>query len=370
MEKKNFLYCKPSVFVIGNEYEILINLNSFGICIVKVGETLYYEENSGVLPSERTVVKIRVPQCELDKAKKYEIVFRETEKRESYWSTFLPPVTAEFEFKPLEKTENIHIYYLSDIHYKFDTAIRTVDFFGEDTDLFIFNGDIGEVETVVNYLDVCAFLGEAAGGVVQMIFTRGNHDTRGRLSELFTDYFPCQEKNTFYTFEIGCISGLVLDCGEDKPDNFKEYDSSSDTPVEFLGLNRFHAYRQRQLEFLKKAELDKSKISLVISHLCPAMASRTAGDMFDIERELYTEWCRELDRISPSFMLCGHYHRAFVMKPNDTVSLIPHKYPVVVGAEHTKEAFWGTAITLGGHRAEIKFTDESHNVCGEDLLTF
>ena len=72
MENQSFLYCKPSVFVIGNEYEILVNLNAFGLCFIKVGDTVYYEENSGVLPSERTIVKIRVPQSELDKAKSYE----------------------------------------------------------------------------------------------------------------------------------------------------------------------------------------------------------------------------------------------------------------------------------------------------------
>ena len=53
MKDLDFLYCTPTVFVIGKEYEILINLNEFGLCFVKIGDTLYYEDNSGVLPSER-----------------------------------------------------------------------------------------------------------------------------------------------------------------------------------------------------------------------------------------------------------------------------------------------------------------------------
>ena len=109
MQHEEFLYCAPTVFVIGNEYEILINLNTFGLCFVKVGDTFYYEENSGVLPSERTIVKIRVPQKELDRAKEYEIIFRQTNERKGYWSTFLPPKNAKIAFKPLEKTENINI---------------------------------------------------------------------------------------------------------------------------------------------------------------------------------------------------------------------------------------------------------------------
>ena len=37
MPQEDFLYCTPSVFVIGDEYEILINLREFGICFLKIG---------------------------------------------------------------------------------------------------------------------------------------------------------------------------------------------------------------------------------------------------------------------------------------------------------------------------------------------
>lgn len=366
MENKEFLYCTPTVFVIGNEYEILINLNEFGICFVKVGDTLYYEENSGVLPSERTIVKIRVPQSALDSAKAYEVIFRQTNERKSYWSTFLPPKTAKFDFKPLEKTENIHLFYVSDVHYCFEIAKKTTSYFGEDVDLFVVNGDIGEVETVQNYLEVCAFVGEIAGGKIPVIFSRGNHDTRGRLSELFPDYFPCQGKKTYYTFEIGCLSGVVLDCGEDKLDVSKEYDSSEDTPVEYLGLNRFHDYRKQQLEFLKTLQPREDKITFAVSHVCPAMPTQQPGGQFDIDREVYAQWCKELDRINPAFMLCGHYHHAFMIMPDDEKNLAPHNYPVVVGINRipacASEHFWGAAIVLNKHSAEVMFTDETHTV--------
>ena len=372
MQREEFLYCTPTVFVIGNEYEILINLKDFGICFVKIGDKFYYEENSGVLPSERTIVKIRVPQKALDDAKEYEIIFRQTDERKGYWSTFLPPKTQKMAFKPLEKTENINIYYISDVHYKFEIAKQTVSYFGDDVDLYVINGDIGEVETVQNYLEVCVFVGDIAKGTVPVLFSRGNHDTRGHLAELFTDYFPCQGKNTYYTFEIGCLNGIVLDCGEDKPDYREEYDSSKDTPVEYLGVNRFHEFRERELDFLKNTELDKSKINIVVSHVCPAMTTGEAGGLFDIDRELYTEWCAELDRIDPAFMLCGHFHSAFLIPPEK--GLIPHKYTVVVGDNllYSKQEkhYWGTAIVLNRHKAEIMFTDETHCIKGTHVLQF
>ena len=366
MEDRDFLYCLPTVFVIGNEYEILINLNEFGICFIKIGDTLYYEENSGVLPSERTVVKIRVPQSELDLAKEYEIIYRKTNERKRYWSTFLPPQTKKFTFKPLEKTKDIHVFYLSDVHYCFDVAKKTASYFGEDVDLFVVNGDIGEAETEKNYLDVCEFVGDIACGSIPVIFSRGNHDTRGRLAERFTEYFPCEGKKTYYSFEVGCLCGIVLDCGEDKLDSSKEYDSSDNTPVEYLGLNRFHDYRRKQLAFLKQVEARDNNIKFVVSHVCPAKTTAKAGGQFDIDREMYEKWCKELDRIAPVFMLCGHFHHAFMLMPGDERSLIAHQYPVVMGnnrfSKDGSEHFWGTAIILNQHKAEIMFTDETHTV--------
>ncbi len=374
MKENSFLACLPTVFVIGDEYEILINLNAFGLCFVRVGDTLYYEENSGVLPSERTVVKIRVPQGALDLVKEYEIVFRQTDARKAYWSTFLPPKTQTFAFKPLEKREDIHLFYLSDVHYSFEIAKRTATYFERDVDLFVFNGDLGEVETEENYLEVCRFIGEITKGEIPAVFSRGNHDTRGRLSERFTDYFPNQDKKTYYTFRVGCLKGLVLDCGEDKPDWRPEYDSSKDTPKEYLGVNRFHEYRQKQLAFLRGIPSGGEEITFAVSHVCPAMTTRQAGGEFDIDREIYTEWCRELDRIAPSFMLCGHIHTAFLVKPNDGQALLPHSYPVVVGTNripgNASQHFWGAAIILNRHRAEVLFTDETHTVQERHLLAF
>ena len=43
------LYCNPCVFVIGNEYEILIVAKKNGVFSLRVGDSVYFEDNSGVL---------------------------------------------------------------------------------------------------------------------------------------------------------------------------------------------------------------------------------------------------------------------------------------------------------------------------------
>ena len=359
----SFLSCTPSVFVIGREYEILLILKAYGLCYIKVGDEIYYEENSGVLPSERRIVKIRLPQKSLDDAKGYTVVFRETEERKSYFSTFKPLQTQEFIFKPLEKTENIHIYHIADVHYRFEEAKKMARYFGEDTDLFVVNGDIGEVETEENFLEVCELVGEISKGEIPVIFVRGNHDTRGRLAELYSKYFPVDGKKTYFSFELGCLNGVVLDCGEDKPDSNEEYDATKETPQEYRGTNRFHAYRQQQLRFLQTTALEtENKITFAISHICPIKATSYAGSVFDIERELYGRWNAELERLKVKFMLCGHFHKSFVLNKNDERSLLSHEYSVIVGSVCSKEKLMGAAITLNKNEMTVCMTDESHSI--------
>ncbi len=368
---EEFLECNPTVFVIGKEYEILSYAKYNGIFAVKIGDKLYYADNSGVLSSEKKFAKIRVPQEVLNKEKYYEIVFREAYNRKGYFSVMGKEQTKGFAFKPLEKTDDIHIYHLADVHYCFETAAQTAKYFGDDTDLFIFNGDIGEVETEEHYLETITFIGEVAKGNVPVVYTRGNHDARGKLAERFVEYYPANGQNTYYTFELGVLSGVVLDMGEDKKDT--HYDEQYPNPWVYNGVNNFHAYRERELAWLKTQELDKDKIRFAVSHICPAQCHPKAGSPFDIERECFGAISKEMGRMNIDFMLCGHIHNAYVLQPNDARSLLPHDYPVVVGSMHCNvryapggrlsvEKFYGAAITVCKDKTEVLFTDQNFEV--------
>ena len=370
----SFLYCNPTVFVIEKEYEILVNTAKNGIIALKIGDTTYHEENSGVLSSEKAYAKIRVPQPVLDEAKSYTVVYRETIDRKGYYSQMGETQTQTFAFKPMKKTENIHVYHIGDVHCAFDNANHLTEFFSDDLDLLIVNGDIAEVETMQSYLDVCRFVGELAMGTIPVIFTRGNHDTRGKYAEKFTDYFPANGKNTYYSFELGCLNGIVLDCGEDKRDTHLNYDAmarfDSKSPDLYGGVNEFSAFRQRELRFLQALRLDdKDKITFAISHICPVRPHLFHhGDDFDIERECYMAWNKELERMGVQFMLTAHLHRTYILPPYSEEATIPHAYPIIVGAGVRKETAIGTAITLNKNSMEVKFTDNDRNVLETHLV--
>lgn len=372
----SFLKFKPCVFVVDDEYEVLIVTEKNGIMAVEINGEEYDEDNSGVLSSEKNYARIRVPQPVLDESKQYTIVFKEAINRKGYFSEIGEPEKLTFEFKPLTKTKDINIYHIGDVHYGYEKALLTATYFGDDTDLYIFNGDIGEVETVENYYETIEYVANVTGGKVPAIFTRGNHDARGKLAERYTDYFPSNGKNTYFTFKLGCLNGLVLDCGEDKKDD--HYDKNYPMPWVYNGVNKFSKFRKRQLEWLQKTDLEKDKITFAISHICPVMTGNKHGTCFDIEREVYGLWNKELERMGVKFMISAHQHHCYIIDKDYEFNTVPHNYPVVVGSRVYRERyvrrdgelhrrmdcdnFYGAAITVNPDKITVKFTDQNHDI--------
>ncbi len=359
MTESSFLRFAPTVCAVEEDYEILVAVKEKGMVLLEIGEEIYHDMRAGVCRAEADFFKIRVPVAVLDSAREYTVVFRASQGKQAYFTTFAPHESVRFSFRPLEKTENIHIYHVADVHYRFETAKKTAAYFGDDTDLFVVNGDIGEVETEENYMDVLRFLGEIGAGAVPMVFSRGNHDTRGRLAERFTEYFPAPNGNTYYTFRIGTLRGIVLDCGEDKPDKAREYDNTEDVPEKYRGLNRFHEYRRAQTAFLQILVDKNERFDLVVTHICPNMTTMSANDAFRIESDVYAEWTERLHALGIKFMLCGHYHKCFTLLKGNTRSIVPHDYPIVVGSALTETDFLGAAITYFGDRIDVAFTNSS-----------
>ena len=358
----SFLLCAPSVFVIGDEYEILLNAKENGILSLEIGGEEYYEENAGVLATERSFARIRVPQAVLDKAEHYTAVYKKTINHQAYFSEMGEAEKKEFCFRPIKKADGIRIYHLADVHGAFELAKEAAAYFGDETDLFIMNGDVAEVEKHEDFTRVACFLGAVAKGEIPMVFVRGNHDTRGKLSHFYTDFFPCNGKDTYFTFTVGPIYGVALDCGEDKPDDYF-YGAEYDFKSAYAGINRFSPFRRRELAWLRTLKKTDKPYRIAVSHVCPMQTTRRAGDAFDIERDVYEEFSNELSRLDIQLMLCGHIHKAYFMLPSDGQSLLPHTFPVAVGSAMKKQgdalvSLSGMAIKLESQGAAVKVTNE------------
>lgn len=105
---------------------------------------------------------------------------------------------------------------------------------------------------------------------------------------------------------------------------------------------------------------------IVISHIPFTFRDRPP---FDIERELYKKWGQLVqNNIKPSFMLCGHTHRATVSHYK-TGGDKEQGFPIVVGAEtrlsETNDAivlFAGAKITLDNKVANVTVNTGSETI--------
>ncbi|MBT8397023.1 MAG: metallophosphoesterase, partial [Gemmatimonadetes bacterium] len=74
-----------------------------------------------------------------------------------------------------------------------------------------------------------------------LILLRGNHETRGPFARRLRDYVPTPEDRFYFARDAGPVHFIVLDTGEDKPD---------DTPV-YAELNRTVEYRAQELAWFQ-----------------------------------------------------------------------------------------------------------------------
>jgi acid phosphatase type 7 len=115
----------------------------------------------------------------------------------------------------------------------------------EPDDFLLWNGDqTNDISTEERMVDqFLAAAGRPFAARVPYYYVRGNHDVRGPGARRLPRFTDVPDSAYFYSFRQGPLGALVLDTGEDKPD---------DHPV-YGGLNNFAAFRTRQAEWLAKA---------------------------------------------------------------------------------------------------------------------
>lgn len=361
----------PGVYAVDDKYELIIPVNTPTVMWVEIGEKKYYDDSNGILRSDCTTHKITVPMDVLDDAGKYSVCYRVVYERSPYHPSLSDVLCWESEFYPIPtEQEQINVYHISDAHGDSDHTVDAGRYFDNKLDLLILNGDIiDHCGNAASFLTIHRITGNITYGQIPTVFSKGNHDTRGKFAERFHELTPTNNGKPYFTFRLGPVWGIVLDCGEDKPDDHPEYGNTV----------CFHQFRLNQTEFIKNV-IDSAdeeyaspdvKYRLVISHVPFAHTNRPP---FDIEVELYTEWCRLLrDHIKPDLMISGHLHQTFVCPIGGNIDHKGQPAPVVVGSRHIytedKDDFVGAAITLCGNSAKVLFTDGDKQVVDSTDIT-
>ena len=364
------LYRDPCVFAVGTDYQIAFNTTEFGIAWVEVGDKAYRSSFGGLMISETLIHKVTVPMAELDAAKGYRVCFRALPERRPYFPQLGELETKDYAFRPVDTSKPVRAYMLADTHSRVEEPTRAVRQFGE-IDLLIMNGDVpAESKTLEDIRAIYDLTSNAAHGEIPVVFARGNHDYRGKLATELPKYIGTKDGNTWFTFRIGSIWGIALDCGEDKNDDH----------IEYGGMVDCHDMRLAETEFLKSviARAEEEYLAegvttrIAISHL-PFMSRRVAAEHsdFDIERDIFEEWTHLLNEMKLDAMLSGHMHRVYVTKPGDEDMRFPANFPVIVGSgvfggkrpcpypQHEGASFICPGITIDNGKLNVTTTDDN-----------
>ncbi|MBO6053282.1 MAG: metallophosphoesterase, partial [Clostridia bacterium] len=277
---------------------------------IEIGGERSTDEEAGLL-YYGTVHKIPVPGEVLNRAGAYTVVFVEYADKKPYYPEGVEKVRKEYRFRPLTADrETFRIFHFADTHARVETPLALYRETG-DCDLIVLNGDINEHSYELKNFDTAfALAAGSSRGEVPVIYSRGNHDTRGYAAQDLVNYIPTAfrdgRRETFYSFRQGPLWGLVLDCGEDKYDINPEYG----------GTILFDPFRRRETDYLRSVierkaeeyEAEGVKIRIAVCHV-PFLEH--FSHPFDVGNEIYEEWTALLGEMGIDLLLAGHMHRAY-----------------------------------------------------------
>lgn len=248
-----------------------------------------------------------------------------------------------------EQPEDFTYIIFNDLHANvatFDSLLNIIG--GIDCDMVIFNGDcIPEPGNRKHALQLIHQLADRIGGAsIPLLFVRGNHEIRNYYSAGMHSLLGYYDDRTYCAFTAGDTRFVILDLGEDKPD---------DTPV-YGGLNDFTRLRTEQLEFLQTElngrDFKRARHRVLISHI-PVF-----GNVDDYRP--CTEMWGPLLRCAPfSLAVAGHNHEP-KLYPDGTDGA---PYPVIIGGG--PELASATAIVLRrkGKNIHVEVVSPNPNNC-------
>ncbi len=278
----------PMVIDNGESYSVVFATNDSGTGFVEYtyqGENCkVYDEAAGRLKN-RTVHTVRIPKAHLN-GNTYRIgSTRMIEERSYGGRSGKSLLSKDYAFAVPNGGTQTYLT-VSDWHLHLQEAYNTIQYTGDYDGVILLGDAVPGLETEKDIAEnIVAFGGTVSGGVMPVLYVRGNHETRGPFAAALPDYLGMDR--FFYTADYGDYRFLLLDSGEDKKDNHPEYG----------GMVHYDKYRADMVEWLETLESsDKKTITLVHdSDLC-------------VEEDLRERAEVQLQKLSATEIVSGHYH--------------------------------------------------------------
>ena len=278
-------------------------------------------------------------------------------------------ISQEYKFAPVDTTDGLNYYSLSDIHMAGNAATKAASY-DENMELLVLAGDIvSMMDTFADANLVNKYAHAITKGSIPVIYARGNHEIKGKYSEEFHNFVGTKGESFYYSINIKGLYGLVLDFGEDHEDDYWEY---YDTAF-------YEDYRNEQIEFLKSElesrEFEKYDYRLVVSHIPVVFINSRKNHV-----EPKTKMTEILNQMNINMMISGHQHDLFVFEPG-TVEYNKDGR-MVYNPDYTSSKTYGGKVTdhnflnilvskRGPHQtSDTKLTDYSNHIGMQTVVDF
>ena len=207
-------------------------------------------ESGGLLPFERHVLKFRLPPIPSGRKVRYRVTARAVS-----WQPvgrFIhgkivageTEVGAERNFRTLDPAaDKTRFVVWNDTHENAATLKSLAELTAaRQPDFLLWNGD--QTNDIHHEAELSGQVltpgGVELAAAWPLAFVRGNHDLRGPAARKLPGFTGTPDDRFFYAFRCGPLAALVMDTGEDKPDEHPN----------FAGLAAFARFRERQTQWL------------------------------------------------------------------------------------------------------------------------
>ena len=274
--------------------------------------------------------KIRIDGLQPGQKYYYRVCSQEILLYQAYKKVFGNTAQSAFsEFTlPATDTDSFTAVVFNDLHQHTQTfralcqQIKNVNY-----DFVVFNGDC--IDDPVDHNQATSFISELTEGVcgdrIPTFFMRGNHEIRNAYSIGLRDHYDYVGDRTYGSFNWGDTRIVMLDCGEDKPDDHWVY----------YGLNDFTQLRNEQVDFLKKElsskEFKKARKRVLIHHI-PLYGN-------DGKNLCANLWTKLLEKAPFNISLNAHTHK-YAYHPKGELG---NNYPVIIGGGYKMD---GTTVMI------------------------
>lgn len=332
-EKPVFSYLSMPYLQNMNNTEVSIISIASAPCLsyVQLGESKadlnqrFFASKHGQIEANTEVQKIRISDLVPGKTYYYQVVSKEIKVYQAYKVEYGDSIVSPLKSFTLPTSNKASFSFLAfnDVHSR-PEYIDEIYKKNRDVDFICYNGDILDdiysTDEIINRFSAPA--ARIFGGEIPFVYTRGNHETRGPAARELSRYVDTPNGEYYYSFVWGNTIFLVLDTGEDKPDNHPVY----------AGLADYDAYRSQQAAWVKQVVSSKAWKRASHRIVCGHIPASLENDGWHGSTEIEQKILPILNKAGVDLYLAGHTH-----EPKLEKSGLNHNFCLAVGGGPASE---------------------------------